>query len=304
METPTLRSGLAVVLTAFAPVVFASLVPVTLTGTGEARAQQTPDTPPARAWIGLAVTEVDRDDPGGGADAGGGLLVRDVFRGGPAHRAGLRPGDAIVRVAGDTATAERILRVVRGLDPGQAVELAVRRDGELRTVDVTAAPRPRPGPGDAPPDVRARIDSLREAIARSVDSLRQALQPLQERRDEVRERRDGLRRMRNLPEAPARPPPPSLHILGRDYVAGARVTPLNPDLADYFAVEDGVLVTEVLEGSPAGDAGLRPGDVIVSVDAEPTTSVAAVRAALARGAGSPSLEVVRQGERTSVELPR
>ncbi|HWE24378.1 MAG TPA: PDZ domain-containing protein, partial [Myxococcales bacterium] len=46
---------------------------------------------------------------------------------------------------------------------------------------------------------------------------------------------------------------------------------MDADLAESFAVPGGkgVIVTEVIDGGPAAAAGLRPGDVVVSLDGEP-----------------------------------
>lgn len=50
---------------------------------------------------------------------------------------------------------------------------------------------------------------------------------------------------------------------------GLRVTTLDQPAQRYFAVDSGGLVNEIVLGSPADKAGLRPGDVIVSVDSVP-----------------------------------
>ena len=59
---------------------------------------------------------------------------------------------------------------------------------------------------------------------------------------------------------------------------------LTSQLAEYFGVERGrgVLVREVLTGSPAAKAGVKAGDVIVAVDSEPVGSLGELRRALAR----------------------
>jgi S1-C subfamily serine protease len=59
------------------------------------------------------------------------------------------------------------------------------------------------------------------------------------------------------------------------------LTDLNPDLARYFGVDVGVLVTEVAFGSPAEEAGLRSGEVIVRVNDQAVTRVDEVRRAVA-----------------------
>jgi len=50
---------------------------------------------------------------------------------------------------------------------------------------------------------------------------------------------------------------------------GTGVQELTPELADSFGLEDtqqGVLITEVIRNSPAEKAGVRPGDILVSID--------------------------------------
>lgn len=49
---------------------------------------------------------------------------------------------------------------------------------------------------------------------------------------------------------------------------GVMLEDLNDGLAEYFEVDEGVLVKEVIEDTPAAEAGLRAGDVIVKVGDE------------------------------------
>lgn len=61
---------------------------------------------------------------------------------------------------------------------------------------------------------------------------------------------------------------------------GVIIQDLTPDLAEAFDIEDqqrGVLIAEVQEGSAADDAGLKAGDVVVSVDGKPVESSAQLR---------------------------
>ena len=47
---------------------------------------------------------------------------------------------------------------------------------------------------------------------------------------------------------------------------GVTVQDLTPELAEFFAVKDGVLVSSVAKDTPAAKAGIKAGDVITAVD--------------------------------------
>lgn len=55
---------------------------------------------------------------------------------------------------------------------------------------------------------------------------------------------------------------------------GAQVADVTPEVVEEFGlkIEDGALIRGVLEGQPAANAGLQPGDVIVQTDGRPVTS--------------------------------
>jgi serine protease Do len=65
---------------------------------------------------------------------------------------------------------------------------------------------------------------------------------------------------------------------------GVGLTGLNADLARGWGLDgvDGVVVTEVQEGSPAEAAGIAEGDIIVEFDGRPTPEVASFRMLVAR----------------------
>ncbi|GAB1387047.1 Do family serine endopeptidase [Melaminivora sp.] len=58
---------------------------------------------------------------------------------------------------------------------------------------------------------------------------------------------------------------------------------LSPELAQTFGIQasEGVIITGVLQGGPAAQAGVRPGDVIVQVDGKATQTVAQLLTAVA-----------------------
>lgn len=92
--------------------------------------------------------------------------------------------------------------------------------------------------------------------------------------------------------------------VGQSYLAGAQLQDLNPQLARYFPVGRGVLVTQVLEGTPAAEAGVQGGDVIVRVGTQEVTRLEELRAALAAAQGPIRLEVVRRDGRKTLVIPR
>ncbi|MGH7501025.1 MAG: PDZ domain-containing protein [Longimicrobiales bacterium] len=95
-------------------------------------------------------------------------------------------------------------------------------------------------------------------------------------------------------------------ILGSRAIAGAELTTLNADLGEYFGASRGVLVVRVPDGTPASDAGLEAGDVILSVNGRAVGSVDELRREIMR-ADTPNavrLEVVRRNQRRTIELGR
>jgi serine protease Do len=71
---------------------------------------------------------------------------------------------------------------------------------------------------------------------------------------------------------------------------------LTPDVAASLGMDRGTrgaVVTDVLAGSPAEQAGLRPGDAIVEVDRRPVTSADEAIAALRSDARNGHLLRVR-----------
>ena len=70
---------------------------------------------------------------------------------------------------------------------------------------------------------------------------------------------------------------------------GVDVQALSPQLANYFGVDDGVLVSSVEEESAEADAGLQAGDVITSVDGRSVEDSASLRRRLS--AADPGEEV-------------
>lgn len=92
--------------------------------------------------------------------------------------------------------------------------------------------------------------------------------------------------------------------LGLRAVAGAELSPLNPELAQYFGATEGVLVLNARDGTPAARAGLRAGDVIVQVNGQPVDSIGDLRRRIDDADAPVRLRVLRRGETLDVTLDR
>jgi serine protease DegQ len=85
---------------------------------------------------------------------------------------------------------------------------------------------------------------------------------------------------------------------------GVAIQDVTPALASALglATDSGALVTQVEPGSPAADAGVAPGDVIVAIGATPIDSSSDLRNAvgLVRAGEAVDLTLIREGERRTM----
>lgn len=84
---------------------------------------------------------------------------------------------------------------------------------------------------------------------------------------------------------------------------GIALSPLSPLLAQRYNIPDGtagVVVTSVLPGSAAAQAGVQPGDVIMAVNGAPTSTMASFFAGM--DTTTLLLDVLCEGRRTFVTL--
>jgi S1-C subfamily serine protease len=108
-------------------------------------------------------------------------------------------------------------------------------------------------------------------------------------------------------EMAARIRPVTARVVGRSFVGGAQFNDLNPQLGEYFGTDHGLLVIQVLSGTPCDEAGLVPGDVVTHVGDTEINSVEEFRAVLNQafaGGRSADLTLIRRGERVAATLSR
>jgi len=103
-----------------------------------------------RGWIGVEVQEITPAlaESFKLGDARG-AIIAGVLRGGPADRAGVKPGDVLTAINGAPVSDPQVmLNLVAALQPGTRAQMQLRRQAESLEVEVTVGRRPKPQPGD------------------------------------------------------------------------------------------------------------------------------------------------------------
>jgi serine protease Do len=99
----------------------------------------------AHVWLGLTGQNLDQAAAGYlGLPKVSGLLVAGVAPGGPAAKAGLRPGDVLLSVEGSAIEdKEHFMQLMRNYVAGQALALSVFREGKPLALSAVAEPFPK-----------------------------------------------------------------------------------------------------------------------------------------------------------------
>jgi S1-C subfamily serine protease len=83
---------------------------------------------PKASYVGVQIAKTEA----------GACVVQIVLAGGPAEKAGLKPGDLILRIDGTTpADLQATVKVIRALKPGKKAKFEIKRDGKAKTIEVT-----------------------------------------------------------------------------------------------------------------------------------------------------------------------
>jgi serine protease DegQ len=103
-----------------------------------------------RGWIGVAVQELT-PELAESFKLGNvqGVLISDVLRGGPADKAGIKPGDILTMVENKQLTdSNSMLEAIASLPPGKVATLKLLHNQAEITLHVTIGKRPKPQPQD------------------------------------------------------------------------------------------------------------------------------------------------------------
>lgn len=95
----------------------------------------------SRGWLGIEVKELTRSTV---TNAPVGVMVSGLFRNGPAHLAGLQPGDKITHINGEEIqNARQAMILIADTKPGGKVALEVSRYQKILKLKATVGERPR-----------------------------------------------------------------------------------------------------------------------------------------------------------------
>ena len=97
-----------------------------------------------RGWVGIEVQEITPEIADSfGLKSTEGALIAGVLRGGPADRAGVRPGDVLVAVEDHPVTdSSSLLNLIASLPPGKVANLRLVRDQAAMQIKVKIEKRP------------------------------------------------------------------------------------------------------------------------------------------------------------------
>jgi serine protease DegQ len=101
-----------------------------------------------RGWIGIESQDITPELAGNfGLGRERGAIIAGVVRGGPAERAGMRPGDILLAVKGrKVANTNDMMKLIADLPPGEQAAMTVMRKNRETTLAVTVGRRPRQAP--------------------------------------------------------------------------------------------------------------------------------------------------------------
>lgn len=117
----------------------------------------------SRGRIGVVIQEVNKDLADSlGLERAGGAIVNSVEKGGPAHKAGIEPGDIIIKFDGKpVASSNDLPRIVANTAPNTQVPLQVWRNGHLRELSVVVGLTPDDKPSKEKPSKPTRNEAAK-----------------------------------------------------------------------------------------------------------------------------------------------
>jgi serine protease Do len=225
----------------------------------------------AGASIGVSIRNVTSDDAAK-AKMGqpGGVYVESVREGSPAAKAGIQNGDIVVEFDGERVrSASHFTRLVQESAPNRQMSAVVIRGTSRQTLSVV--PEESGSVNVLSDETRRRLQDLERRLPRELENFNF----------------DAGAVRRGVPVNSA--------------TLGVTLAPLSDQLASYFGVKQGVLVSSVAADSPAATAGIKAGDVITAVNGQNVSRSADITRAL-RDKREETVDVAVTRDRKSLSL--
>ena len=223
---------------------------------------------PSTGYLGINIRDVGPADVSALQLPGeAGVYIERVEAGSPAAQGDLHPGDVVIGYAGISVLSVRhFRRLVEDTPPGRLVELSVVRGGETTRQSVTVGKR--------------RQQRTRRSMPRREFEMEKEF------------------RFPMGPEAYKR----QFFIFSDRPRLGIQGSDLTQQMGEFLGVEQkgGVLVMEVMDGSPAQRADLQAGDVITAVDGDSVANLHDLTRRLSQA--THELEIVRRKKIQSITV--
>ncbi len=232
------------------------------------------------AFLGIYMENIDKDSIKDlDYPKSSGVIVSGIIDDSPAEEAGLEEGDIIYSVDGkQVSSGGELADLIGDMKPGDEIEVVLYRDGDRKKIDVELGERKQAY-------VTIDMDDEDWAGGRNFH-----LRPL-----------GGQGRVWFDDDG---------EIMIDSFMKGSRLGlelfSMDKDLAGYFDVkpDEGMLVLDVIDDSPAEKAGIKPGDVLKSIEGSKISEIDDVMDALADVDDGQSIEVVvvRKGDTKKLDL--
>jgi len=261
------------------------------------------------AYLGVLLENVDAEDAKElNLKEERGALVEKVMEDSPAEKAGLKKDDVILSMNGQPVeSSAQLKRMIGESVPGRTARFLVIRDGKEQTLTAALGGQKGASCKLKKMEWEPREEDLERFEIRlrdKDDELHLKLKELKElektKELEMLEHLDELENLEVLePEVDGQI---RVFIGGRARL-GVKLDSLTDQLGGYFGVKDGdgALITEVMKDTPAEKAGLKAGDIILSVDGEKIEDAGDVREILADKEGPVELTVLRDRKEIKIK---
>ncbi len=239
-------------------------------------------------------------------------VVASVEPGSPAEQVGVRAGDVLLEIGGQRLLPDERLVFSKLLRPGERILVKLQRGDDVVTVqpvvetapEATAAPCAwvdfgtayvlRPMPAQGPQVLVTKAPDGTEKFSYNYAY--------------VRARKDSS----GAVVAATAPMPSSGGLFagpmtqyfsgGTNSLAGLQLVTLSSEASRALGVSHGILVNQVLTGTPGRKAGLQGGDILISADSQDLRSIAVLQRVINRSSDrTVTLVVVRDRKKETIQ---